>query len=396
MASARAQADAGTDPAPEIPSHSSAVTTGAPATTSARPLSAYSAGTVLALQRSIGNRATAALLGSSLGRAPHPRSPSPRDAAPSGRDGDRTPTGRLARRSSAGSRRLLQRDYAGCASLTTDSEAVSLLSGSVVHRLIEAHFLSTTAGARKVTIPGASASPQRSEGICGDDTTVIPPQALGGAAGAGRPDLARVTPSGILQVAEIKPAATVCLVDGEEQLLRYIDQGNARDPEQAAWRASEGVTVVTPMPESAYPPPELSTPIADIRTAWCTAGLMGYSVRPRGSRIRVPVVVSKAEREESREQYRESGRDKIPAAAAAAAAAVTVVAGRALWRHFWRAVATRFALRGAVAVGLAAADGPLPFGELIDLGIAVATAIEIFVVWNDLWRAADEIAAHEA
>ena len=109
------------------------------------------------------------------------------------------------------------------------------------------------------------------------------------------------------------------------------------------------------------------------------------------------MVVSKSEREETREQYRESAGERIPAAAAAAAATgVAVVAGRALWRHFWRAVATRFALRGAVAVGLAAADGPLPFGEIIDLGIAVATAIEIFVVWNDLWREADRIAAQEA
>src|SRR4051794_8465014 len=297
-----------------------------PATTSmgaAMPL--HAAGAVLALQRSIGNQATAGLLRSYGSASP-------------------------ARTTPAAGRQMVQRTFAGCEALTNDPQAVSLLAGSVVHRLIESHFLSTVPGARKLMIPGASASPQRSEGICGDDTTVIPPQALGGAAGAGFPDLARVTPSGIAQVAEIKPAAAPCLVDGEEQLLRYIDQGNARDDAQSAWRAAQGVTVVTPMPESAYAPPELSTPIADIRTAWCTPGLMAYSVRPRGPRIPVPppVVVSKSEREETREQYRDSAGDRIPAAAAAAVATgVAVVAGRALWRHFWRAVATRFALRGA-------------------------------------------------
>jgi hypothetical protein len=315
---------------------------------------------VLALQRSAGNRATAALL----------------------------------QRQPAARRRLLQRSLAGCQSLMTDPQTVSLIAGSVVHSLIEDHFLATTSGARKVMIPGGSAGPQRSDGICGENSTIIPPQALGGAAGAGYPDLARVTPGGILQVAEIKPAALVCLVDGEEQLLRYINQGNATDDPQAAWRASQGISVVTPMPESAYTPPELSTPIGDIRTAWCTAGLMAYSVRLRGNPIPVPVTSS--EREKRRAEYRESSRELIPAAAVAAGTAVAVVAGRALWRHFWRAVAERFALRGAIAVGLAAADGPLPFGELIDLGIAVATAIEICVVWNDLWREADRIAAQGA
>jgi hypothetical protein len=223
---------------------------------------------------------------------------------------------------------------------------------------------------------------------------VIPPQTLGGASGAGFPDLARVTPGGILQVAEIKPAAAVCLVDGEEQLLRYINQGNAQDAGQAAWRAAEGVTVVSPMLPSAYTPPQLSTPVADVLTAWCNAGLMAYSVRGRGVPIRVRV--PREERETSRERFRETSGDLIPATVAAAATAVAVVAGRALWRHFWKAVAQRFAVRGAVAAALAVADGPLPFGELVDAGLAIATAIEIFVIWDDLWREADRIAAQEA
>ena len=68
--------------------------------------------------------------------------------------------------------------------------------------------------------------------LCSGDDAVIPPQCLGGMSGAGIPDLARRTPGGILQVAETNPAEIECLVDGEEQLLRYIDQGNAHDPAQ--------------------------------------------------------------------------------------------------------------------------------------------------------------------
>lgn len=288
----------------------------------------------------------------------------------------------------------VQRQAFDCGDLLANPSILSLVGGSAVHAAIAEHFAGSVAGATNVMIPGASASPLRSGGLCGEDTTVIPPQLLGGAAGAGFPDLARITTGRILQVAEIKPAAIPCLIDGEEQLLRYINQGNATDPAQVAWRAALGVTVVAPMLTSAYQPPSFSIGVAQVKTAWCSPGLLAYTVLAPGGRV--PVTVPSGERSQERQRYRESAGDRIPATVAVGVGAVaTAVVGRALWRHFWRAVAQRFALRGAVALSLAAIDGPLPFGEIVDIGIGVATAIEIFVVWGDLWREADRIAAAE-
>lgn len=295
---------------------------------------------------------------------------------------------------------VVRRSLEGCADLLRNPSAVSLVSGQVVHRLIGAHFMRTVQGARNVAIPGASAGPLRSQGICGGDSKVIDPQLVGGRSGAGLPDLARTTPGGILQVAEIKPAAIPCLIDGEEQALRYIDQGNAQDPAQAAWRASLGVTVVSPMLESAYRPPQfvLSLPgvaRAELKTAWCAPGLMAYTVNLSGQPIAVPVPQDSRARE--RERLREEARRRaLAVGVGGAAVAVAAVAGRALWRHFWRVVIQRFAVRGAIAAALSAADGPLPFGELISLGMALVTAVQIIDGWNDIWREADRIAAEGA
>lgn len=287
----------------------------------------------------------------------------------------------------------VQRQADQCVDLLANPTIVSLLGGSAVHAAICDHFAISVAGATKVSIPGASASPQRTAGLCGEDTTVTPPQLIGGRAGLGFPDLARIK-SGVLEVAEIKPAAFECLVDGETQLMRYIDQGNATDPAQVAWRKSKKVTAVVPMPASTYQPPSFSLGVAHVKTAWCSPGLLGYTVSASAVPIKVPV--PSPERSKERERYRKTAGDRIPVEVAVGAGAVaTVVAGRALWRHFWSAVAKRFAIRGAVAVGLAAADGPLPFGELLDIGIGVVTAIEILVMWNDLWYEADRIASEE-
>jgi hypothetical protein len=192
----------------------------------------------------------------------------------------------------------IQRSFAGCQTLLTNPGVVGLLSGIRVHSIIGQHFRQTVAGARGVAIPGAYASPLRTQGLCGEETKVIDPQEIGGMdprAGAGIPDLARITPGGILQVAEVKPAAVPCLVDGEEQLLRYIDHGNAREEAQTAWRASLGVKVVSPMLESTYPPPSFSVAVpgvasAELRTAWCTPGLLAYTVKASGQQApeRVP------------------------------------------------------------------------------------------------------------
>lgn len=45
---------------------------------------------------------------------------------------------------------------------------------------------------------------------------------------------------------------------------------------------------------------------------------------------------------------------------------------------------------------LAAADGPLPVGDLIDLGIAVWTMVDIVQVWDELWKAAEQLQFDEA
>lgn len=96
-----------------------------------------------------------------------------------------------------------------------------------------------------------------------------------------------------------------------------------------------------------------------------------------------------------------------PEAAAAARRRLAVAAGvtvtgvaaavirRAAWRHFWRVVAQRFAARGAAAVLLSAADGPLPFGELASVGIGLVTVIQIINDWNNLWQSAEVNAQNE-
>lgn len=188
----------------------------------------------------------------------------------------------------------VQRQVTGCQPLLAAPQVVGVVSGQAVHRAIEADFRGRVGGARRVQIPGASASPQRTQGICGADESEISSQVLSG--GAGLPDLARVTsPGGILQVAEIKPAAITCLVDGEDQLKRYVDQGNADDAAQARWRMTQGVRVVTPMPPSAYPAPILAMGSLQVRTAWCSDGLLAYAVTgPAAARRRPRTVPARA------------------------------------------------------------------------------------------------------
>lgn len=78
---------------------------------------------------------------------------------------------------------------------------------------------------------------------------------------------------------------------------------------------------------------------------------------------------------------------------AAAATAGVIAVG---WRHFWKAVIARFALRGAVALGLAAVDGPLPIGDLVAVGLTIWTVVDIVRLSDELWRDAGQIAREEA
>jgi hypothetical protein len=148
-----------------------------------------------------------------------------------------------------------------------------------------------------------------------------------------------------------------------------------------------------------YPPPQFVVPTPQgavmIRTAWCMPGLLAYAVQNVQVPVRRRVEVDERQLQRERLQRDLRARDVLVPVGAAVATATAVIAGRALWRHFWKAVIARFALRAAIALGLSAADGPLPVGELISLGLAIVTIVQIGVEWNELWQRADQIAANE-
>lgn len=82
----------------------------------------------------------------------------------------------------------------------------------------------------------------------------------------------------------------------------------------------------------------------------------------------------------------------LPAVAAAAAASAATVG----WKWFWKAVAKRYAPRAAAAALLAAADGPLPVGDLIAAGMLVWTIVDIVRLNEELWRDARRLRAEGA
>ncbi|GEM_PF-2474867 len=88
------------------------------------------------------------------------------------------------------------------------------------------------------------------------------------------------------------------------------------------------------------------------------------------------------------------GRNQ-PLEALARTLGIVVAAGGAAvgWEYFWRAVVARFALRGAAAATLAAADGPLPVGDLIALGLTLWTVVDIIRLSDELWQDAAQIKA---
>ncbi len=152
----------------------------------------------------------------------------------------------------------------------------------------------------------------RTDGLCGAPSTVIPPQVAGGKAGGGFPDLAMKTTGGILLIAEIKPAVLPCLIDGENQALGYINAGNASDPPQIAWRTGLSVSVVAPMLEKHYPAKSFSVGSAQVKTTWCTPGLLGYSVQNRSNADPVPVPVPNPEKAPVSEEQKKTLRERLP------------------------------------------------------------------------------------
>lgn len=110
----------------------------------------------------------------------------------------------------------------------------------------------------------------------------------------------------------------------------------------------------------------------------------------------LPVIEREAVRATARSQVRITARAAArPAARAGLRQVAATQLRRLFWRKFWQAVVRRFAVRGAVAAVLSAADGPLPIGEIISLGLAVWTVWEIVQIWDELTAEAEREAARE-
>lgn len=72
------------------------------------------------------------------------------------------------------------------------------------------------------------------------------------------------------------------------------------------------------------------------------------------------------------------------------------VAGAVSWKYFWRAVAIRFAAQGAKSAFFAAADGPLPIGDLIAAGLSISIIIDIIRLNDTLWLEAAQLELEDA
>lgn len=59
-----------------------------------------------------------------------------------------------------------------------------------------------------------------------------------------------------------------------------------------------------------------------------------------------------------------------------------------VWREFWKRVVAWLARRGIVVASLAAADGPVPIGDLIALGLSIWLIWELIERWDVLWQEA--------
>jgi len=303
-------------------------------------------------------------------------------------------------------RQLLQ----GCRNLMAKPFNKKLILGETVHKLIHDDFFNRVDGALvyNFMVPGASAAPLRTQRLCGEDSTVIDPQIIGGQAGRGFLDLARISADGDLEIAEIKPASWGCFLDGDFQLKIYINQANADDPLQQAWRSSMGIKEAKPMPTNTFPARNYLIGNVKIETAWCSPGILVYRVE-KSKKERDPKPVPYIEKKRARDELKrdiekkiqEKG-DEIPAALAAAsniaestAANLAAQARIATWEHFWLAVVATFGLAASIAAFLATVDGPLPFGKLLAIGITVPIIIAIFARWDELWEKGEKIARGE-
>jgi hypothetical protein len=187
--------------------------------------------------------------------------------------------------------RKIQPYSAKCTKLSSKRSIAGLIRGTEAHTLITDDFKSRVTGATGASIPGASADVIRTDAICGGPSTMIDPEEIGdpGALSSrGKVDLARKKGT-TLEIAEIKPAAIECLVDGEVQLARYIYQGNSDllpegkdDEELKGWKRRKKIKTLVPMKSSTYPARTLR--VLDVQgelkieMAWCNPGLLAYKV----------------------------------------------------------------------------------------------------------------------
>lgn len=188
--------------------------------------------------------------------------------------------------------RKIQPAYgAKCLKLTSDRSIRGLIRGTEAHSLITEDFKSRVIGATGASIPGASADVFRTDAICGGPSTLVDPEEIGepgSMASRGKVDLARKKGT-TLEVAEIKPAAMECLIDGEAQVARYVYQGNSDmlpegrdDDELRSWKRRKGIKTLVPMKSSTYPAKTIR--VLDVQgelridMAWCNPGLVAYKV----------------------------------------------------------------------------------------------------------------------
>lgn len=107
-------------------------------------------------------------------------------------------------------------------------------------------------------------------------------------------------------------------------------------------------------------------------------------------------VVREANKQRGRDQFRPVdlapafGRDQqltdLARTLGLTFAAASTAAAAVGWKYFWKAVIRRFAVRGATAALLAAADGPLPVGDLVAAGMFIWTIVDIVRFRDELWR----------
>ena len=69
----------------------------------------------------------------------------------------------------------------------------------------------------------------------------------------------------------------------------------------------------------------------------------------------------------------------------------TTLGTKVIWKSFAKVIIQRFGVVAAQALGLSAADGLLPVGEAVALGLLAVTAWQIYRNWDELWRDAEQI-----